>query len=199
MHKNQYGFHAVLIAMLALVISGIGLAGWYVYVHRSSTQDKLQDTAQMIGFTKDAIVSDSGEVTSLDLEAMTTDGPGNITVKSAAHGTVALLLSSGRSTCDRQAVITPVFSVGDNVAFAGTVMEDDQPQLLLCKAGTYIHLSTELIQACPDEWIEDRMPTVGNNDSSRQYFIIDGGRKEVTDYDVDWIKTHCSVKMQAVY
>ena len=48
-------------------------------------------------------------------------------------------------------------------------------------------------RACPDEWIEDRMPTFDQNTGQRQYFIFNGIRKELADYDVEWIKQNCSV------
>lgn len=57
-----------------------------------------------------------------------------------------------------------------------------------------------LIQECPDEWIHDRMPRIGEgNDPPAQYFIIDGQRKEIKDYDVAWIEANCNVKIQPVY
>ena len=59
--------------------------------------------------------------------------------------------------------------------------------------------TSSLNRICPDEWVDDRMPTVGNGSEVRQYFIINGQRKELKDYDVNWIKSHCSVKVQTVY
>lgn len=57
-----------------------------------------------------------------------------------------------------------------------------------------------LIQECPDKWIHDRMPRIGEgNDPPAQYFIIDGQRKEIKDYDLEWVKANCSVKVQGVY
>ena len=55
------------------------------------------------------------------------------------------------------------------------------------------------IRGCPDEWIENRMPSVEGDNSERQYFIFDGKRKEIKNYDLDWIKSSCSVKVQYVY
>ncbi len=67
--------------------------------------------------------------------------------------------------------------------------------------GLYIfrNQNTSLIKECPDEWIEDRMPTVEGNNTERQYFIFKGERKEIKSYDADWIKSNCSVKVQYVY
>lgn len=59
--------------------------------------------------------------------------------------------------------------------------------------------SSGLIQACPDEWIEDRMPTIDDDGSPRDYFIIDGERKETKNYDVEWIQNNCMAEVQYAY
>lgn len=56
-----------------------------------------------------------------------------------------------------------------------------------------------LAKACPDEWIEDRMPSASSDDSERQYLIFNGERKELKDYDLDWIKNNCSIQFQYVH
>ncbi len=56
-----------------------------------------------------------------------------------------------------------------------------------------------LIKNCPDEWVEDRMPGAGNDSAKNQYFIINGERKELRDYDLEWIRSNCSVQIQYVY
>lgn len=57
-----------------------------------------------------------------------------------------------------------------------------------------------LIRQCPDEWYENRMPSEpGGNNTERQYFVINGERKEIKDYDITWIKNNCSVQVQYVY
>lgn len=61
--------------------------------------------------------------------------------------------------------------------------------------GANILLSRE----CPDEWIEDRMPGAEGDKTERQYFIFKGERKEIKDYDMGWIESNCSVRVQYVY
>ena len=57
-----------------------------------------------------------------------------------------------------------------------------------------------LLRVCPEEWYDNRMPsTVGSNDVLREYFIYKGVRRELSELDVNWVKTNCSVKPQAVY
>ncbi len=58
--------------------------------------------------------------------------------------------------------------------------------------------TTALRKDCPDEWIENRMPGL-SEPSAAQYFIIDGERKEIDDFDLPWIKSNCSVQIQYAY
>lgn len=71
--------------------------------------------------------------------------------------------------------------------------------LIAGSVGLYQNQSTELSKECPDMWIEDRMPSVEGDNSERQYFILNGERKEIKNYDLDWIKNNCSVQIQYVY
>lgn len=55
------------------------------------------------------------------------------------------------------------------------------------------------IRQCPDVWIQNDMPGITSSSQwPRQYFIIDGERKEIKDYNINWIKLHCSVKVDHV-
>jgi hypothetical protein len=67
-------------------------------------------------------------------------------------------------------------------------------------------IDKKLIRECPDEWIADRMPCVcGPEDNcelckNREYFIVDGERKDVKDYDVAWIEENCDeIERRFVY
>jgi len=59
----------------------------------------------------------------------------------------------------------------------------------------------EKIRVCPDTWIENRMPGPpdGLKNTSRQYFIIDGERRELEEFDLKWIKENCDIKPSIVY
>lgn len=63
----------------------------------------------------------------------------------------------------------------------------------------YKNRNPRLTKECPDEWIENRMPTGEGHDLESQYFIFQGERKEIKYYDVDWIKNNCSVQAQYVH
>ena len=69
--------------------------------------------------------------------------------------------------------------------FAGVfVIQKDQP---------------DLTKACPDKWIEDRMPGPETDTIERQYFIINGQRAKIEEYDIDWMKNNCSVEIEYAY
>jgi len=59
-----------------------------------------------------------------------------------------------------------------------------------------------LLKACPDEWIVDAMPGIGQpnpNDPPKEYFIYQGVRRELSEFDVDWVKSNCDVKPLYAY
>lgn len=55
---------------------------------------------------------------------------------------------------------------------------------------------------CPDEMIVDKMPSViddrGVIPSPKAYYIKDGKRVEVTDYDAVWVTANCEVPVLEV-
>ncbi len=55
-----------------------------------------------------------------------------------------------------------------------------------------------LIQRCPDEWIDNQMPSTGDGEN-REYFIIDEKRREISDFDMAWIEANCDIEKQVVY
>lgn len=60
-----------------------------------------------------------------------------------------------------------------------------------------------LIQACPSEKIIDQMPvmciTAPCPAIDRSYYIYQGTRHEITEFDNTWVAQHCSVKETVVY
>lgn len=45
------------------------------------------------------------------------------------------------------------------------------------------------------------MPYPGPNQSDvqSQYFILDGKRRELDEFDIKWVQTNCSLKKQEVF
>lgn len=64
-----------------------------------------------------------------------------------------------------------------------------------CKQNTDSNTSN-LLQTCPEEWIQNRMPGPGTN--FEEYFIIDGKRRELKEFDLEWIKKNCTIKPTVV-
>lgn len=52
---------------------------------------------------------------------------------------------------------------------------------------------------CPDEWISNQMPGEVGDSSTREYFIVDGRRVEISDYDIEWVVKNCSLQKEIVY
>jgi hypothetical protein len=48
------------------------------------------------------------------------------------------------------------------------------------------------LQTCPEEWIQNRMPGPGTN--FEEYFIIEGQRRELKEFDLEWVKKNCNIK-----
>jgi len=55
------------------------------------------------------------------------------------------------------------------------------------------------LQQCPDEWIDNQMPSIGPKKLERQYFILNGERREIDEFDMEWIQKNCSLKKQEVF
>ena len=62
--------------------------------------------------------------------------------------------------------------------------------------------TTELIQDCPEEQITNHMPAVSETGESiepNSYFIYKGERRELAEFDLDWIAAHCDVAETEVH
>lgn len=67
-------------------------------------------------------------------------------------------------------------------------------------------LKSNLVKICPEKWIDNEMPRVIDDlngvktpEFPRQYFILDGKRRELVEFDMDFVKKNCSVKPEVVY
>jgi hypothetical protein len=58
---------------------------------------------------------------------------------------------------------------------------------------------TSLLQVCPDEWIRNLMPMAGESPYPREYYIIDSQRRELTEFDNNWIANNCQLEASVVY
>lgn len=56
------------------------------------------------------------------------------------------------------------------------------------------------IQDCPEAKIINRMPTIGESSKPSEYYIYQGKRKELSDFDQNWVKKNCpNLKVETVY
>ncbi len=73
--------------------------------------------------------------------------------------------------------------------------------LALC-TGYYLITSHNKLKICPDAWYEDRMPCacipeVKCDCSDRQYLVVDGERRELSEFNLLWIRLNCEVNKPA--
>ena len=78
-----------------------------------------------------------------------------------------------------------------------------------CYKHTYVRRNSALkkgliskIKDCPDMLIENRMPQIidkNRKPTPISYYIYKGRRYEISEFDEEWVKRNCNVKVQKVY
>lgn len=72
--------------------------------------------------------------------------------------------------------------------------------LLFCILGATPH---HQLRQCPDAWYQNQMPTVTNEKAdhlpAKEYFVIKGHRRELKEFDLNWVKENCKIKPTTVY
>ncbi|MBE8719567.1 hypothetical protein [Sphingobacterium pedocola] len=59
-----------------------------------------------------------------------------------------------------------------------------------------------LLRDCPEEKIVNRMPTIRDSDTEDKptsYFIYKGERRELSEFDLEWVAKNCSVEETIVH
>jgi hypothetical protein len=56
-----------------------------------------------------------------------------------------------------------------------------------------------LLKECPDEMILNKMPSTGSSKVPSSYYIKDGARREIQEYDGEWVRANCTVPVKEVY
>ncbi|GEM_PF-1635279 len=70
------------------------------------------------------------------------------------------------------------------------------------KKSNPVSLKSDKIKDCPDMMIQNLMPQVVDKKrrpTPTSYYIYKGKRHEISEFDEDWIKKNCNVKIQKVY
>lgn len=83
--------------------------------------------------------------------------------------------------------------------------------LRVCTAGSTTNCDTsdsvftisspQLLGVCPSQKVSNQMPTTDypNQNPPSTYYILNGVRRELTEFDQDWVGSNCSVPTQTVY
>jgi putative hemolysin len=64
--------------------------------------------------------------------------------------------------------------------------------------------NVKLLRICPDEWIQNEMPQVISDDqingdfSPKEYFIVNLTRRELSEFDIGWVRANCNIRPQVV-
>lgn len=64
---------------------------------------------------------------------------------------------------------------------------------------TNLRQTISLLRVCPDEWIKNFFPMTEESPYPREYYIIDSQRRELTEFDNDWIANNCQLEASVVY
>lgn len=57
---------------------------------------------------------------------------------------------------------------------------------------------TKGIRDCPEERVVNRLPSSGSRTTPDEYYIYKGTRHELAEFDMDWLRKHCRIKVSAV-
>ncbi len=96
----------------------------------------------------------------------------------------------------------------------GNKIPNGRYSLSICVSGTddcdqsdkpFYIVNADLIKMCPTERVINHMPTTygtttpSGNATSSVYYIYNGTRHELGEFDLNWVNTNCSVKETTVY
>jgi hypothetical protein len=87
----------------------------------------------------------------------------------------------------------------------GTVKEFNMEEVWqlqpIVQSFEFVEKTSAKLQVCPDEWINNQMPGPAPEPGSlpKQYYILNGQRREIAEFDIVWVSKNCSIKQQTVY
>ena len=66
---------------------------------------------------------------------------------------------------------------------------------------TFQSTKTNKLQVCPQAWIQNKMPRIleDKDNNPREYFVLEGKRRELSEFDLDWVKSNCKIQPTKVY
>src|SRR3989338_9360709 len=93
-------------------------------------------------------------------------------------------------------------SIGPDNSVQPSVMEAPVTFVTALEPGNSAGTITlgDLLRVCPSEEIINKMPTLTPSQNPPSiYFILEGERRELTEFDLQWVAANCDVGEQAVY
>lgn len=67
----------------------------------------------------------------------------------------------------------------------------------------YVQPYSTGLRYCPDAWISNKMPMVYRDGQlpvqQDEYFVVGGNRREVSEFDLNWVYANCNLRKQEVY
>ena len=98
--------------------------------------------------------------------------------------------------------------IGKSVVVSGEWIYEEQyvqcvmapcPQIKV-KVLRLTQISVRFLRVCPEQWYGDRMPSIiGSERTNNEYFIYQGKRRELSEFDINWVKTNCQIKPVYAY
>lgn len=56
-----------------------------------------------------------------------------------------------------------------------------------------------LLKFCPDYLVDNKFPTMAGDTTPPQYFIVNNTRREISEFDSDWVKVNCDLRKETLY
>ena len=65
-----------------------------------------------------------------------------------------------------------------------------------------LSVETTLLQVCPEEWIDNQFPRLVDDEGNivddgpqlpSEYYILNGERREISEFDADWVENNCDI------
>ncbi len=54
------------------------------------------------------------------------------------------------------------------------------------------------LKACPENWYENKMPSMEKEEKS-EYYVYQGKRREISEFDAAYVRDNCKLEKETVY
>ncbi|MDD5221491.1 MAG: hypothetical protein PHV47_02745 [Candidatus Pacebacteria bacterium] len=56
-----------------------------------------------------------------------------------------------------------------------------------------------LLRICPDIWYDNKMPSIDGENTVMEYFVLNKERRELSEFDLEWVIDNCQIEKRIVY